>query len=534
MLNKIGNRILIGYSVPLILLILQGLVVSAKSQEIFNLETENYQLQNIAREAGEVSYNISRLIRTLRGVALFPKDKRYREDYNTAYEDFNKSAQVLQNDAVDPQNRDLANTLIAQGRKIHESSQEVFRLADANNSSEAGQSIDSTAARNLESLRQQFNQQIDASVKQHNQKVDADRQFLLIIVWLTTGLAIISTIIVALWISLPLRRQLPKAVASAEQIAEGDLSQTIEVINDQSEIGQLLAAFRNMTKSLNSLISQTQKSGIQITTSTTQIAAAGRQLQATVSEQAASTNQVSATSSEIAATSGELVKTMEDIAKTAQTTALAASHSQADLTQMATAMRQLALATTTISSSLGVMNEKANNINSVVTTITKVADQTNLLSLNAAIEAEKAGEYGAGFAVVAREIRRLADQTAVATLEIEQMVKEMQSSVSTGVMEMDKFNNQVNHHVDLVSQISGEIAQVIDQVQSLTPRVELVSQSMEQQFEGAQQISSAIAQLSESSQQIVQSLQETNRALDQLDDAAQGLQGVICQFKVQS
>ena len=92
-------------------------------------------------------------------------------------------------------------------------------------------------------------------------------------------------------------------------------------------------------------------------------------------------------------------------------------------------MRQVMDAAGSINAKLAVLNEKAGNINQVVTTITKVADQTNLLSLNAAIEAEKAGEYGRGFAVVATEIRRLADQTAVATYDIEQMVKEIQSAV---------------------------------------------------------------------------------------------------------
>jgi methyl-accepting chemotaxis protein WspA len=532
MLNKIANRILIGYSIPVILFIVQGVVISVTSQEIANLEIENQRLENVANYAEVVSYNIARMIRALRGVVLFPKDTRYREDYNAAYEAFNQTAQRLQKDATDSQNRDLSTTLIEQGRQLIESSQQVFQLLDANNPMEAGQNIDSTTAKNVDNLRQQFEKQIHVSVEQHTQQLRAARQFLLIIVWLTTVLAIIFTIVVALWISLPLRQHLLKVVASAEQIAEGNLIQTTEVIKDKTEVGQLLEVFRNMIKSLNSLISQTQKSGIQITTSTTQIAAAGRQLQATVAKQAASTNQVSATSNEIAATSGQLVKTMDDIAKTAQTTALAASHSQTDLTQMAEAMRQLAIATTTISSSLGVMNEKANNINSVVTTITKVAEKTNLLSLNAAIEAEKAGEYGAGFAVVAREIRRLADQTAVATLEIEEMVKQMQSSVATGVMEMDKFNNHVNQHVEQVSQVSEQIAGVIAQVQSLTPQVEMVSQSMEQQFEGAQQISGAIAQLSEATGQTVQSLQETNRALEQLDDAAHGLQHMVYQFKV--
>ncbi len=89
---------------------------------------------------------------------------------------------------------------------------------------------------------------------------------------------------------------------------------------------------------------------------------------------------------------------------------------------------------------MAALSDKASNINSVLNTITKVADQTNILSLNAAIEAEKAGEAGRGFSVVATEIRRLADQTSVSTWDIEQMLKEMQSAVSASVMGMDKFS----------------------------------------------------------------------------------------------
>jgi len=356
--------------------------------------------------------------------------------------------------------------------------------------------------------------------------------------WVLLGMIIgpVTAIIFGIYfsntIAKPMGAKINRVVSVAEKIAGGDLTSPVPTAESSDEIGKLQDAFHYMTKNLNSLISQVNQVGILITRSTTQIAATVKQLEATVTHQAASTNQVSATSHEIAATSGQLVKTMDNIAQRAIETAKQASRSQADLTQMQGAMRSLAAATTSISAALQVINEKANNINSVVTTITKVADQTNLLSLNAAIEAEKAGEYGAGFAVVAREIRRLADQTAVATLEIEQMVKEMQSSVSTGVMSMDKFNQLVSSNVDQVGQIGGQIALVIQQVQSLTPRFEEVSQSMSQQFEGAQQISTAIAQLSEASQQTVQSLQETNRAVEQLDDAAHGLQKVVSQFKV--
>ena len=104
----------------------------------------------------------------------------------------------------------------------------------------------------------------------------------------------------------------------------------------------------------------------------------------------------------------------------------------------------------------------------VVTTITKVADQANLLSVNAAIEAEKAGEYGLGFLVLAREIRRLADQTAVATLDIEQMVKQMQGAVSAGVMEMDKFTEEVRQAVESVGKMGQSLGHVNEQDQALS------------------------------------------------------------------
>jgi methyl-accepting chemotaxis protein WspA len=277
----------------------------------------------------------------------------------------------------------------------------------------------------------------------------------------------------------------------------------------------------------NTLIESLQRSVVQITSSATQIAASGKQLEATVAEQLASTNEVTATAQSIANTAKNLVNTMEQVGGMAQNTAISANDSQKELVEMETVMRQLVEATASISSKLGVMNQKAGNINNVVITITKVADQTSLLSLNAAIEAEKAGEYGAGFAVVAREIRRLANQTAVATLEIEQIVKDMQSAVTVGVMEMDKFNHSVSTSVDRVSKISDEVAKVIHQVQSLPPRFEQVSQRIEEQSEGAQQISEAMEQLSQASHQTVDALRETNNALEQLDDTTQGLRREI-------
>ncbi|HEY9703389.1 MAG TPA: methyl-accepting chemotaxis protein [Allocoleopsis sp.] len=276
---------------------------------------------------------------------------------------------------------------------------------------------------------------------------------------------------------------------------------------------------------------QLQKSGIQLTTSSTQISASGKQLEATVTEQLASTNQVIATTKEIAKTSSELLKTMSEVSTMSIQTSQSANSRQKDLFKMENTMKQLAEATQTISAKLGVISEKAHNINTIVMTITKVADQTNLLSLNAAIEAEKAGEYGIGFAVVAREIRRLADQTALATLDIDNMVKQMQSSVSAGVMEMDKFSREVIKGVEDVQNISMQTTEIIEQVQSLNPRFQLVSEGMEAQSQSANQISEAMIQLGEASSQTAASLREINRAIEQLNEAAYGLQKATLTLK---
>ncbi len=380
----------------------------------------------------------------------------------------------------------------------------------------------------------EYNQTMATQVVRDAQKDVAQSSF-----WVFLGMllgpltAIVFGFYFSTTIAKPLGAKIVGVVRVAEKISSGDLTTPVRVTETQDEIGRLTVAFAQMTQKLNSLIRQVQHSGIQITSSTTEIAASGKQLEATVTEQVASTNQVVATAKEIAATSGELVKTMDQVGELAGQTAIAAGTGQQEIVRMETTMRQLANATASISAKLGVISEKANNINSVVTTITKVADQTNLLSLNAAIEAEKAGEYGTGFAVVAREIRRLADQTAIATLDIESMVKDMQSAVSTGVMEMDKFTTEVSRGVEDVRTISGQIGKIIERVQSLTPRFDAVTKGMEDQSEGAQQISDAMVQLSEASRQTAQSLRDTNRAIEQLNEAAQGLQREISFFKVQ-
>lgn len=315
-----------------------------------------------------------------------------------------------------------------------------------------------------------------------------------------------------------------------KQLAEGNLSIRAPVVYDDT-IGSLSRSINTVAESFQELIGQLQWTGIQLTTSTTQIAAAAKQQEATVIQQEATTKEIAVTAREISATAQDFAKTMSEVSSSAEETSELATLGKAALDQMQVIIHQLVEASSNISGKLGVLNEKAGTITGVVTTITKVADQTNLLSLNAAIEAEKAGEHGRSFAVIAREIRHLADQTASATYDIEKMVNEMVSAVSAGVMGVDKFSAEIQNAVSQVSTVSQHLTKIIEQVQNQTASFESVNQGMQAQSLGAKQINESIIQLSEVAQQTADSIRQFHRAVEQLNNAAQEMQNSVVKLK---
>jgi methyl-accepting chemotaxis protein WspA len=365
-------------------------------------------------------------------------------------------------------------------------------------------------------------------------KQDADEAFALVnfqrslVVTLLGGTVVLvglAAVIVARSISRPIRQ----AVDLARRVAAGDLRGTIAVCS-RDETALLQEALLTMTADLRTLIGRVQTSTDAIATTTSILQSTGAEQQQVVGRLSESTSQTVAAVEEITVTGKELAETMDTVSDMAGQTGAKAIEGRESLASMDATMRKLAESTTSFGSRLAIINERASTINLAVTTIAKVADQTNLLSINAAIEAEKAGEYGLGFLVIAREIRRLADQTAVASLEIEQVVKEMQMSVSAGVMEMDAFTKSVDTGASEIAGVSTQLAEIITAVKGISDRFSQVAEATQSQSGGAEQIRDAMIQVADGATQSENALGAFREATADLQQAADGLHREITRF----
>ncbi len=355
--------------------------------------------------------------------------------------------------------------------------------------------------------------------------------------WLTAGVfagGLLLSVGLVAWIAVSTGRRVREAAVAADRIAGGDLQTTVPACSLGDEAGVLLRSLGRMKSSLNQLLTGVRGAGVTLDSSALQLSAASREQEQVAHRFGESSAQIASATREISATGAELARTMAEVDGAVERTAGLADGARGNLASVDGTIRELADATGSIAAKLAAISERASSINGVVTTIAKVADQTNLLSVNAAIEAEKAGEQGRGFLVVAREIRRLADQTAAATGDIESIVREMQSAVGAGVMEMDRFSDKVRRGVDEVVTSSQQMNDIIAQVEANAERFRTVTSGMASQSQGAATISESMVSLVSAAKRAVESAEEFGRTAAELERTSRALRASVGEFRLES
>ncbi|MFM1868534.1 MAG: hypothetical protein RL591_1942 [Planctomycetota bacterium] len=327
-------------------------------------------------------------------------------------------------------------------------------------------------------------------------------------------------------------RRVRTAQDAAVRIASGDLSQRVRDEAGADESAELVRAMGRMNDDLSKIVGSVRTAATRLASSSVELSATSRQQETAAAAFGGSTAQIAAAIREISATGSELLRTVGSVDAGARRSAESASAGRERLDAMASTMGRLDASTAEIGDRLQVISEKASAINAVVETITKVAEQTNLLSVNAAIEAEKAGDAGLGFLVVAREIRRLADQTASATTDIERIVQQMQDAVTAGVTEMSRFTREMRGGTSDVQRVANDLGGIITEMNAAVTGFSEVESGMAAQAAGVAQIEGAVRQVADGARQTAASVSEFGRVASELSHSVAVLQDAVERFRL--
>lgn len=341
------------------------------------------------------------------------------------------------------------------------------------------------------------------------------------------AVAVALALLVARRFALPIRA----ASDAASRIAAGDLSRPVEV-RGTGELRDLLERMRATNDDLAALVAKVQWSAGRILATSGRVGEIARTQREVASGYASSTTEIAAATNQMNATARELQATVVELERTARRAGASAETGRGSLERIGGGMERLERGASEVSGRLAEIRDRAAAVDEAVGVIARVANRTNLLAVNAAIEAEKAGSHGRGFQVVAAEIDRLANETASSALEIESIVAAMRSAVGHGVREIDGFAKVVGEACETAHAAGEGVGSVLRQVEELQASFVQVAKAVEGQSEGIAQVHAAMTQLVEGARKTSASADEGLRAGEELASAAKGLEGDVSSFRL--
>ena len=367
----------------------------------------------------------------------------------------------------------------------------------------------------------------ERKIEQRDSEALAARSLLTSVALLALVVGVLAGWLITQQITQPLRQTL----AVAARIARGDLSQ-VEPVQRRDEMGQLQASMREMTLSLRELIGGIDQGVGQLSQAATQLAASSEDTKLRINQQREETDQVATAMNQMSAT-------VQEVAQNAEQASMAASNAdqQAQLGDQVVAeginrIEQLAGQMDHCLAAMQHLAGESQRIGSILDVIKSVSEQTNLLALNAAIEAARAGEAGRGFAVVADEVRGLAQRTQQSTEEIEQLIESLHSGTDQVTSLLDNSKRLTEQSVELSRKAGDALSQITDTVSSIQGMNQQIATASEEQSVVAEQINRSVISVRDASDQTSAASEQTAASSGELEQLGQQLRGMVGRFSL--
>lgn len=350
---------------------------------------------------------------------------------------------------------------------------------------------------------------------------------------ITIGVPAFTLVVIAaawVWIGRQVVRPVEDLARATRRIAAGDLSEHLDPGLRTDEIGALAGAFGEMTESLRTNLRSQREAVASLGSASAEILAAVNQLTAGATEGSAAVAQIGTTVEEVRATAEEAAERARAVAEAAARSSDVAIEGQGAVGTARQGMMDLSAKVETIAQRILALSEQTQAIGEIVTTVADLADQSNLLAVNAAIEAAKAGEQGRGFAVVAQEVRNLADQSREATAQVSGILGEIQKAANSAVLVTEQGTKDVVAAVEKVEQAGAVIDQLAATAAEAAGLARQIAASAGQQRVGVDQIGSGIANVGQVSNQTVAAARQLQQEAEGLTRLADHLEALTRRF----
>jgi methyl-accepting chemotaxis protein len=352
--------------------------------------------------------------------------------------------------------------------------------------------------------------------------------------WTIIGLTVVIIILgtaVATLLPMAIGRNLAEVVRVAHRVGQGDLTLDSNV-RSRDELGQLARSLNGMRANLHRIVERIQRTSLSLVTATNQILASSEEQSRTSTAQSSSVTEISATINELNATASELNRNMHVVAERANDCAGVSQRADQAVREALDGMQRITATNATAAQRFTALAEKIEAIETVLASVSQIAERTELLSLNASIEAAKAGEQGKGFAVVAGEIRRLADRTGEASQQVGRLVAEVRAATDASVMSMEQSSQEIRNGAALMGGVGQNMHSIDQAVREILQQMDGIRIASEQLATATGQVSIAVASIQDGATQVSTGARQAASGAYSLNSTAGELRETVSEFRL--